>query len=80
MPRTLHGHPPSSESSKVGWHHLGTYWSPVPCREKWGVHAGALQSHTWTWALGDGEDGMKLPNPWLVKREEVRGHKKLVGG
>lgn len=80
MPRTLPAHPPSFESSKVGWDQLEAYWSPVPWKVKWGAHAMtvALQSHTWTQALGDGENRMKLPNPWLVE-EKVRGHKELVG-
>lgn len=80
MARTPHGHPPSFESSKVGWHQLGPYWSLVPCRVKWGAHAVtvALQSHTWTRALGVRKQN-EAAKP-VAGEEQVGDHKELLGG
>lgn len=76
----------SAWSSSLLWEQQGGMGStgsllePRALQGEWGVHAVtvALQSHTWTQALGDGENRMKLPDPLLVE-EKVRGHKELGG-
>lgn len=73
--------PPSPESSKVGWHQLGTYWTLTLQGEVGSLCCDSVFAvcDTWTQGLGDIENRRKLPNPWLV-REKVRGQKELMGG